>query len=164
MTVKEAIKKLYYDMRVRFLFVGCLNTLVGYLVDLGAYALLYRVFHVEQTVAIAVSPVIGTAVGAVHSYFWNKYFTFNVKKKTASETLRFALVYVVMYLVSQGIQQPLISFVFPEGDVYVSIAKFIATAVTVVLSWFGQKYFVFRRKSNSLAPQSDEDAQKKDSV
>lgn len=155
MSPGEFLKKLYYDMRIRFLFVGCLNTLVGYLVDLGSYALMVDVFKLEQDLAIFVSPIIGTVVGGIHSYFWNKYFTFSVKKKASAETLRFALVYVAMYFISQGVQRLFIYCIFPDSEnmLFVSIAKLIATATTTILSWFGQKYFVFRKKSNSLAPE-----------
>lgn len=64
-------KKLYRDRRVRFLFVGCLNTAVGTGSDL---LLRYLGLH------YALSSALGTMIGTVHSYFWNKYFTYSQKR------------------------------------------------------------------------------------
>lgn len=158
MSFVSLVKKLYYDMRIRFLFVGALNTLVGYLVDMGSYALMCNVWGIDQNLSLLISPIIGTLIGGIHSYLWNKFFTFNSKKKTLGETLRFVLVYVIMYFVSQGVQRLFIYVIFPdpESDLFVALAKLIATATTTILSWFGQKYFVFRKgKGNDLSKESE---------
>lgn len=137
------IKKLYYDMRVRFLIVGGINFVVGYLVDIGSYALMVNFFNVSETVSQNLSPAIGTIIGAINSYFWNKYFTFkSTEKKSFKEICRFSLVYLAQYLVSIGIQALLHNVM----GVNIYIAKLITIVITTLISWFGHRYFSFKVK------------------
>lgn len=123
-------------MAVRFLIVGVLNTIVGY----GVYALLLY-FSWHFSLASLVSQIVGT----IHSYFWNKFFTFKSKKYSVSEMVRFIIVYAVSYLVNLAALFVLIDSL--------KINKFIAGLgslfITTIISFFGHRYFSF--KKNELA-------------
>ena len=93
------VKKLYHDRRARFLFVGCLNTVVG-----TGFDMLFRFLGVHY----ALSSALGTVIGTIHSYFWNKYFTYSQKKKSFAEAVRFVLVYALIYGLSVLLQYVLI--------------------------------------------------------
>ena len=79
------IKKLFARQGFRFLFVGGLNTLVGY----GVYAILLFL-HFNYLVANSIS----TVIGVLHSYLWNRFFTFKSKEKAGKEFMKFISVYV----------------------------------------------------------------------
>ena len=87
--IKNMIKKLFSYQPIRFLFVGGLNTLVGY----GIYALLVYI-GVNYLLANTISTIIGIA----HSYLWNRFFTFKSKNKAIKEITKFVSVYIVSYL------------------------------------------------------------------
>ena len=88
--MKKLIDKLFSYQGIRFLFVGGLNTIVGY----GVYALLLCL-NVNYLVANTVSTIVGIA----HSYLWNRFFTFKSKDKALGEITKFVSVYFISYLI-----------------------------------------------------------------
>ena len=127
------IKKLFEYQIIRFLFVGGLNTMVGY----GIYALL-----IYLGVNLYIANTISTIIGIFHSYLWNRYFTFKSKEKALAEIFKFISVYVVSY--SLGMLTLFISSKVFNIDPYV--AGLINLVITTLISWFGHKYFSFRKK------------------
>ena len=69
--ILEKIKNLFKIEQIRFLFVGGLNTIVGY----GTYALL-----IMMNLNYLLANTISTIVGVIHSYIWNRNFTFLIFK------------------------------------------------------------------------------------
>ena len=132
------VKKLYHDRRVRFLFVGCLNTVVG-----TGFDMLFRFLGVHY----ALSSALGTVIGTIHSYFWNKYFTYSQKKKSFAEAVRFVLVYALIYGLSVLLQYVLID----RNGMNKYLAGILSTFVTTLVSYFGHTYFTFRQKKKQSA-------------
>ena len=126
------IKNLFKDTRIRFLFVGCLNTLVGY----GTYAILIF-FKCNYLIA----STIGTIIGVIHSYLWNRFFTFKSNNNPKKEVPKFILVYLVSYLL--GLLNLFI--LVQKLNINEYIAGIINIFITTLISWFGHKYFSFRR-------------------
>ncbi|MBQ7373480.1 MAG: GtrA family protein [Clostridia bacterium] len=139
--LKSLIIKLYNDKRIRFLFVGCLNTLVGTGTTLICYlAMGYGIFEQANVTDLQnfIATVIGYAVGTVHSYIWNKFFTFKSKEKSVWEFFRFVLVCLVQYGVNFGltlIAKQFISMHF--------IYTILVTLVCMVVSFIGHSLFSF---------------------
>ncbi|MBE7086956.1 MAG: GtrA family protein [Clostridiales bacterium] len=137
------VKKLYYDKRVRFLFVGGLNTIVG----VGTTYIIYLCFGLPLFSQATIPPlpmIVGTltgqVVGTIHSYFWNKYFTFRSKEKSGKEFLRFVGVYAVQYLVTLGLTK-----LFDILINIPSLVTIVTTFVGVILSYIGHNFFSFRK-------------------
>ena len=131
MKITGLIKKLFNDKRVRFLFVGGINTVVGY----GAYALF---------IAIGLNPYLATTfstiIGVINSYFWNKYFTFRQPKKSLTEVLRFVSVYAISYVANL-----LLVYLFVDCwgmDKYISGA--VCLFVVTIVSYVGHNFFSFK--------------------
>lgn len=126
------IKELFKIQQIRFLFVGGLNTIVGY----GSFALLIF-FGLNYLIANTISYIIGV----IHSYLWNKNFTFKSKNKSISEVIRFIFVYIVNYLIGLGVLYILVD--------KIGLDKYLAGAlnliITTLISWFGHKYFSFKQ-------------------
>ena len=142
--VKEQFLKLYNDKRVRFIFVGCLNTIVG----TGTTMLIYLAFGYgifEQSNILwwenFVATVVGYAVGTVHSYLWNKFFTFKSKEKSVAEFLRFLIVCAVQYGVNLSLTL-LAKQIFDMHFVY----TVIVTLICMVISFVGHSVFSFGKK------------------
>jgi putative flippase GtrA len=129
------IKTLFTRKEIRFLFVGGVNTVVGY----GAYAIcLLLGLH------YALAQLISTVIGATNSYMWNKYFTFRQSKKSAKEVVRFVSVYAVSYALNYGLLKLMIDVV----GLNEYIAGAIGLVVTTLVSWFGHNYFSFKRRND----------------
>lgn len=125
------IKKLFHDKRIRFLFVGGLNTAVGY----GFYAL-FIFFGWNAYLATTLS----TVLGIINSYFWNKYFTFKKPKKSLTEVMRFVLVYAVSYAANLGLVYLFIDLWGMNSYVSGVVCLFITT----IISYFGHNFFSFK--------------------
>ena len=130
----------------KFLLVGIINTIVGYSVMFGAYNLL----HLDYWISSAANYVIGS----ICSFFLNKYFTFQARKFSVAELVRFIICIVVCYLIGYGIARPVVRFIFQSAGPIVqdNLAMLGGSGVFTVLNFFGQKFFVFR---NSGEPSDD---------
>jgi putative flippase GtrA len=126
------VKNLFSRKEIRFLFVGGINTTVGY----GSYALMIFL-GLPYIIAQSVSTIIGT----INSYFWNKYFTFKQPQKSIREVLRFILVYGASYVVNV-----LLLFVCVELlGVNEYGAGLIGLIFTTAISYIGHNFFSFKK-------------------
>ena len=135
------------DRKIKYLFVGVLNTVVG----VGTEILVYILFGVpfsfgsnQQTAVyiILIASIISQIVGVTHSYFWNKYFTFDTKKKSLWEFIRFILVYAFSFTLSL-----LLKFLLNKTfGINIYIVSLITTFLTIIISYIGHNYFSFKTK------------------
>ena len=136
----KKIKNLLYLEQVRFIIVGVANTLIGLIAMLVAY----NVFHLGYWLSSAMDYIIGS----IFSYFANKYFTFQVKRRSKSEVFRFVINIIVCYLIAYSIAKPTVMKLLENASLSVSILEqismIVGLGIFIVLNYFGQKYFVFR--------------------
>ena len=125
------IQKLLKRQEIRFLMVGILNTIVGY----GIYAILVF-FHMNYLIANTIS----TALGILHSYLWNRFYTFKSKEKAGKEFAKFVSVYALSYLI--GTCTLVLFKNFFHFNSY--FAGLFNLGVTTVISFFGHKNFSFK--------------------
>ena len=119
-----------------YLAVGGWNTLFG----IGLYTLAYRLFKDRVHYLLLAVPVNVAAI--TNAFFCYKFFVFRTKGHWLREYLRCYLVYgggAVVGMVLLG----LFAEAFRMDPVYANI---LATAVVVVASYFGHKYFSFARR------------------
>ena len=135
------IKKILSFEQTRFIIVGVMNTIIGTVAMLIAY----NIFHMGYWV----SSIMDYVIGSIFSYFANKYFTFKVEKKSKEEIIRFIINIVVCYLIAYGIARPIIDVVLGGFELSKSwmdqISMLFGTAIFIVLNYFGQKFFVFKK-------------------
>lgn len=116
---------------VRFVFVGVLNTIVGY----GSYLLfLYLGLHYLFAV------VFSHSIGVTHSYFWNKYWTFRNKTKSHKQKLKFVTVYCVTFALNAILLTFFVEFVRMSPQ----IGGFFALLIVTIASFCGHKFWSFR--------------------
>lgn len=126
-----------YLQPIKFGLVGVLNTIVGYSVMIIAY----KVFKLNYWVSSALNYVIGSIV----SFFLNKYFTFESKKMSFLEIVRFIICIGVCYLFSYGIAKPICLKIFNNSNAEL-IAMLLGGGIFIVCNFLGQKLFVFKNK------------------
>lgn len=102
--------------------------------DMGAYFLLLKVLPYDYSKGI--SFLLGTIV----AYFINKYWTFEKKTKLYGEMGKFAILYVST-LGANVLVNRIVLNLFQSN----LLAFFMATGVSTVLNFIGQKWWVFKR-------------------
>lgn len=115
----------------RFIFVGIINTVVGY--TLFAILTHLEIFYL---VSLTVSHILAT----VNSYFWNRKFTFKSNNKINGEIQRFVLVYTSTYICNFILLFIAVDFL----KVKPVIAQVPIIFIVAIVSFLGQRLFTFK--------------------
>lgn len=132
------IKK-WLDIRfLKFMVVGVVNTVVG----TAVMFVMYNVFHQSYWISSASNYV----VGSILSYFLNKYFTFESKKKSLSQVLKFVLNISLCYLVAYGIAKPAVTWMLQgqQEALRDNLAMVVGMVLFTLLNYIGQRAYVFK--------------------
>lgn len=155
-TMKDFLRKVWKDKRVRFLFVGCLNTVVG----IGVTYLVYILFGYSVIYPDSIPPSVkfvatlaGQVIGGVHSYLWNKFFTFRSKSRSFGEFVRFAVVCAAQYAVNY-----LLTLLFSSFISRAWIYTIVVTAICTVVSYLGHNFFSFAQKKDRREEKEEENS------
>lgn len=132
------MKRLFDKTFLKFIFAGVINTAVGAAVMFSCYNLLKCSYWF--------SSAANYVVGSIVSYFLNKYYTFNVKKRSWKYIAKFVANISVCYLVAYGIAKPLAMHLLEGMTVKVqeNAAMLFGMCIFVILNYIGQRYFAFR--------------------
>jgi putative flippase GtrA len=131
----------------KFVTVGLANTAV----DFGVLNLLMWMSGAYEGKTIILFNIISFLIAAIHSYLWNKLWTFGVKGKSniANQFLQFIIVSLVGVLVNSGIIYIITAWISPTDGrgIWVNIAKIFATVASLVWNFIGYKFIVFKKKN-----------------
>ena len=153
------IKELYVQNKdfimevIHFGMVGVVNTLMGWVI----MAVLYNLIHMNYWLSSGVSYFIGS----VFSYHANGKLTFKVEHKDKWLPWRFALNIIVCYLVAFSVAQPLVRYLLASQPVVIvdNVAMVLGMCIFVVMNFFGQKLFVFRKRGTDVSTEEHGDEQ-----
>lgn len=133
---------------IHFGMVGVINTMMGWAI----MAVLYNLIHMGYWISSGISYFIGS----VFSYHANAKLTFKVENRDKWLPWRFALNIIVCYLVSFAVAKPLTGrLLYLLGLTYGgraneklmdNIAMIFGMGIFIVMNFFGQKLFVFRKR------------------
>lgn len=121
----------------RFVSVGVFNTILGYFV---IFVCMYSAKMSPES-----SNVAGYAVGLVVSYVLHRKYTFNSKQIRRDEIARFLAVFIVAYACNFAVLVILIQ----EIGMHAGAGQVFAGLVYVVVSFFMNKYYVFKTTNAS---------------
>lgn len=124
------------NQKFKFLLVGALNTVIGFMWFV-AFELL-----VGSSAGYIVSLILAHVFSVFSSFLLNRYLVFKVRGLFFRDLIRFEMVQLGL-LATNLVCLPLLVEVFQLVPI---VAQGIITILTVLLSWFGYKYFSFRRK------------------
>jgi putative flippase GtrA len=139
------IRRLFDDERVRFLFVGGINTAFGYAV----FVLLY--LSAGHVIGYLGSLYLSYVIGVSLAFVLHRRVTFRAHQTGGNpvlDFLRFASVYVVSLVVNTIGLPLLVEF----GHLPAIGAQAIMVIVTTAISYVGHKYFSFRRRGTRTVP------------
>ncbi len=126
---------------LHFGIVGVVNTLMGWLIMF----LLYNLVHLNYWLSSAISYLIG----GIYSYHANSRVTFKVEERDRWLPWRFAVNVIVCYLAAYSVAQPLVKYVLSSQPKVIvdNIAMVVGTGLYIIMNFFGQKFFVFRKRN-----------------
>lgn len=123
------------NLKLRYLFIGVINAIFGYVTGVAVYLALQKIIHVV---------LIATFVNVItitFSFITYKIFVFKTKYNWLKEYLKSYIVYGSSALMSIVILWLLIDKV--NMNIYVAQAATIS--ITVAVSYFGHRYFTFKK-------------------
>lgn len=129
---------------IKFILVGCCNTLIGIVIIYFLYNILGLGYWLSSG--------IGYILGSIWSYFMNKYFTFQYKDKDWGTVFRFICNIAVCYFIAYAIAKPMTikicDTIFPQfsSKIQEEIALLVGMGLYTILNFFGQKFFCFHVK------------------
>lgn len=138
---KSKVLKALADKTLRrFILVGIINTLVGS----GIMFLFYNAFHFGYWFSSASNYIVGSIV----SFFLNKYYTFESRRKSWKEVLLFVLNIAVCWLLAYGIAKPLVLLALKSlsPSIQDNVALLVGMCVFVGLNYLGQRFIVFSHR------------------
>jgi putative flippase GtrA len=119
---------------LRFLVVGCSAVAT----DFSSYFVLLNLLN--HAPAKAISFILGTIV----AYIFNKYWTFNQPIHSGTEMIRFATLYASTLATNVAVNHIALQL----APSLVLLAFLVATSISTILNFFGQKCWVFRINKN----------------
>lgn len=142
----KKIKELYIRDKdfimevIHFGIVGVANTLMG----LGIMEVLYNLIHLNYYLSSGISYFIGS----VFSYHANGKLTFKVENRDKWLPWRFAINIIVCYLVAFGVAKPIVRHLLSSQSIVIveNVAMLLGMCIFIVMNFFGQKLFVFRKR------------------
>lgn len=127
---------------VKFVFVGCINTLISFVIML----LLYDLFRMGYWGASSISYIVGSVV----SFVLNKNFTFKNKDSISKTAIKFAVNVLVCYIIAYSIAKPFILTILQNSNLEIEwiekIAMLFGMILFTCLNYIGQRFFAFRSK------------------
>jgi len=115
---------------IKFFCVGILNTIVGY----GVFFILVN--YLYYLVALLIAHIIGV----IHSFLWNKYWIFRIKRISLAEFIKFNIIYVVVFVVNAVALFVCVDIIYVDPK----LAQLLLLPVITVISFFGQKLWTFK--------------------
>ena len=138
--MRELIKKFADKTFLRFVLVGIINTLFG----TAIMFVFYNVFGLSYWLSSASNYFFGSIL----SYFLNKYYTFQYKKRSWRVAARFVVNISACYLIAYGLAKPLIALLMSGFSVSIqeNAAMLCGMGLFVVLNYLGQRFFAFKKE------------------
>jgi putative flippase GtrA len=126
--INDSIKKelIYY------ILIGILVVLVDYI----SYHFFYKIFSID----FSNSKRLSYLTGALLSFILNKRITFKSHEKKISEPILFSILYFLSFVLNSVTHDALLNH-FSGNYPFI-----IATVVSVMINYIGQKFIVFKKK------------------
>jgi putative flippase GtrA len=126
------IKKKIRREIIFYIIVGITSIVIDFLF----YYFLTNIFHLDNSNSKRLSFLIGST----SSFLLNKRITFKSTKKTFKEPILFSIVYLFSFILNSFTHDIMLEYF--DG----SYPFIIATFISVIMNYLGQKFIVFKKK------------------
>ena len=129
----------------KFLAVGVLNTAI----DFGVLNILSMATGITAGFKLGGVNIPGFTIAVLNSYFWNKAWVFEKKEGSLKSFGQFIAVSVGGLVLNSALVAFITGFIPPPSgittELWLNIAKIIATIIAFVWNFLGYKFIVFAR-------------------
>ncbi|MDP2647955.1 MAG: GtrA family protein [Candidatus Yanofskybacteria bacterium] len=130
----------------RFAAIGFTNAAV----DFGALYGFIAIFGEARGLTFSLYKAVAFGIAVIHSYFWNKYWTFDAGQSPTSskQFVSFVAVALVSLLVNVGIATLVYESAVATGSdpkIWAGISAVAGSAAALVFSYLGFKILVFKK-------------------
>jgi putative flippase GtrA len=137
---------------VKYATTGFANTAV----DFGVLNLLMWMTGIYSGKTIFLLNSLSFLVAVIHSYIWNRFWTFkSSEKNVAGQFLQFLIVSLIGIVINGVIVYTITTLVSPMFNLssvaWANSAKVLATGVALIWNFIGYKLIVFKQKGNVSA-------------
>jgi putative flippase GtrA len=135
--LRQRLLQLARNQQVRFLCVGAINTFVGY----GIFAIGNEWLFPGVPFGYLLALALSYAIALILAFILYRRFVFQVRGNIFIDLLRF----ISVYALSIGVNVVALPFLVEVAHVVPLIAQALILVVTTLVSYFGHRYFSFRR-------------------
>ncbi len=131
----------------KFASVGFANTAV----DFGVLNLLLLLFGITGGICYSIFKGASFTIAVIHSYVWNKFWTFKRKKteQVGGEFVQFLVVSLIGLGINVGIASLIVNYISAPAVVsptlWANIGAAAAVAISMVWNFLGYKFIVFKK-------------------
>ena len=125
--------KLFYRQFLSYSMIG----IISLLIDVIVYILLSDVFLISKSL----SKIISFILASINSFLGNKIFTFKLKSYNFGEPMKFIILYSVSLIANSSTHD----FFLNIFDGFLPFI--IASIVSIIINFGGQKLWVFKNKN-----------------
>jgi len=131
----------------KFASVGFANTAV----DFGALNLLILISGIAGGIGYSIFKGISFIMATIHSYFWNKFWTFKKRKmeKAEKEFFQFFVVSLIGLGINVGIASLVVVVIAPQWGIvpkiWANIGAACGSAIGLIWNFLGYKFIVFKK-------------------
>ena len=101
--------------------------------------LFYKIFSDVFLIDISNSKRLSFVLGASFSFFFNKFLTFKSFERKLSQVFLFAILYFISFIFNSLSHDFLLNYISGNNPFY------IATAISIITNYLGQKFIVFKK-------------------
>ena len=125
--------RLFYRQFISYSMIG----IISLLIDIIVYVLLSDFFLISKSL----SKIISFILASINSFLGNKIFTFKLKSYNFREPMKFILLYSVSLIANSSTHD----FFLNVFDGFLPFI--IASIVSIIINFGGQKLWVFKNKN-----------------
>ncbi len=137
----------FFSQFGKFAAIGFTNAAV----DFGILNLLIALTLATSGYVYSVFKSISFVIAVTHSYFWNKYWSFDAGKSGGGglEFAKFFAVMVVSFIINVGVATFIVNFITPiyglSPEIWANVGAGIGSAAALIFSFLGFKIIVFKK-------------------
>ena len=145
--IKNNQKKLLDNTIIKFIIVGVINTIVGWVAMFLTLFLLNKA-NTPHQVSYWTSSAVNIVVGSIVSYLLNKHFTFQSNTEGKKDIGKFIINILICYVLAYGIAQPVAKIIFSScSKLILQIISLLSGSVLfTIINYFGQRFWVFKEE------------------
>jgi putative flippase GtrA len=125
---------------IKFILVGCVNTLIGSAIMFSLYNLAGLSYWISSACNYIFTSIL--------SFFLNKYFTFSVRKWSVFMIAAFITNIAFAYFVAYGISKPVLNYLLRNSPQRIreNTALLAGMCLFTGINYIGQRFVVFLKK------------------